>query len=112
VRLPDQHRRRGDLEGGLLGPDAVEAHVVHLREDAARGRSSQPGAMVTSPRATAPVPHVPGLGQHTPEILEDLGYADAEIAALVDRGVVAAGLDPLPAATESVGAAEGSMPPR
>jgi len=44
--------------------------------------------------------------------LEDLGYADAEIAALVDRGVVAAGLDPLPAATESVGAAEGSMPPR
>ena len=61
------------------------------------------------------------------EILEDLGYADAEIAALVDRGVVAAGPDPLSTksvestrsirphhgpATEPVGAAEGSMPPR
>lgn len=62
--------------------------------------------------ATAPIPHVPVLGEHTPEILADLGYGGPEIAALVDRGVVAAGLDPLPAATESVGAAEGSMPPR
>ena len=40
-----------------------------------------------TPRATTPL-----LGQHTAEILREHGFGAAEIAALVERKVVAAGV--------------------
>ncbi|MGE4046899.1 MAG: hypothetical protein AB7F35_18700, partial [Acetobacteraceae bacterium] len=33
--------------------------------------------------------HAPTLGQHTREVMQELGYAEADIAALMERKVVA-----------------------
>ena len=37
----------------------------------------------------APQPHVPSLGEHTREVLDEAGYSEAEIAAFEQAGVVA-----------------------
>ncbi len=38
--------------------------------------------------ATREAGPAPGLGQHSKEILAELGYSEADIAAMVDQGVI------------------------
>lgn len=59
-------------EGRLVAP----AFPVNYQDEAA-------------PRA--PLRPAPRLGEHTRQVLGDMGYSDADIAALLDRGAVVAG---------------------
>ena len=43
----------------------------------------------TMPRITGPAP---GLGEHTRQILQEVGYSEAEVASLLATGAVSIGL--------------------
>jgi crotonobetainyl-CoA:carnitine CoA-transferase CaiB-like acyl-CoA transferase len=88
--------RRHEITFGLLG---VVRDVPHDEQAVANG-AIVPSAVAEMPRTIsapirlsfAPVPEMPGPapghGQHTDEILAELGYSTAEIARLRKRGAV------------------------
>lgn len=66
--------------------------IVHEYEHRSAGRYRAVGAPVRFDLEPLPFPGpAPALGEHSGEILGQLGYSDAEIADLVARGVVMAG---------------------
>ena len=88
--------RRHEITFGLLG---VVRDVPHDEQAVANG-AIVPSAVPEMPRTLsapirlsfAPVPEVPGPapehGQHTDEILAELGYSAAEIEHLREKGAV------------------------
>lgn len=91
----------GFVEQGAVGGPVVQlpdvpddAQVQHNRicievphsEKVGRVRQARPPARFGQP--LAPVGPAPHLGQHSRQILAGLGYDDAAIAALVDKGVL------------------------
>jgi crotonobetainyl-CoA:carnitine CoA-transferase CaiB-like acyl-CoA transferase len=80
------------LEPGQVfeDPQVVHNGTIHTWEHPVAGRVRQPRHPVRFAASPTPVPEqVPGLGEHTDEILADLGRTDAEIAALRGSGAVA-----------------------
>ena len=70
-------------------PDPVEAPKSAL--GAASRSKKKPEAPKVEPKAEAPKPEVkpaPALGQHTDEVLREIGYTSEEIAALRKKKVV------------------------
>lgn len=88
----------GDVPWGALHSTAEVVDHPHLLE---RGRwreislpSGDPSEVLDHPFLTElprddDVPHVPGLGEDTTHVLAELGYTSAEVARLLERGVVA-----------------------
>ena len=106
VRAADRRRRCVDdlVEAGIpvariLEPDEVfdDEQFVHngtfvTWEHPQAGRLRQPRHPVRFASAETPVPEwVPGLGEHTDEILAELGRTPEQIAALRDGGAVVLG---------------------
>ena len=61
-------------------------------EDGQGGVFRSPAAPARFPGADLQVrPAPPGLGEHTREVLAELGYSEAEIGALFDSGAAAGG---------------------
>jgi crotonobetainyl-CoA:carnitine CoA-transferase CaiB-like acyl-CoA transferase len=71
-------------------PQVVHNRTLHTWEHPVAGRLRQPRHPVRFASSPTPVPEqVPGLGEHTDEILAELGRTDADIAALRECGAVA-----------------------
>jgi crotonobetainyl-CoA:carnitine CoA-transferase CaiB-like acyl-CoA transferase len=71
-------------------PQVVHNGTVHTWDHPVAGRVRQPRHPVRFASSPTPVPEqVPGLGEHTDEILAELGRTDADIAALRESGAVA-----------------------
>ena len=71
-------------------PQVVHNGTLHTWDHPVAGRVRQPRHPVRFASSPTPVPEqVPGLGEHTDEILAELGRTDADIAALRESGAVA-----------------------
>ena len=71
-------------------PQVVHNGTLHTWEHPVAGRVRQPRHPVRFASSPTPVPEqVPGLGEHTDEILAGLGRSDADIVALRSAGAVA-----------------------
>jgi crotonobetainyl-CoA:carnitine CoA-transferase CaiB-like acyl-CoA transferase len=85
------------------GPDVAANGFVVAYEHPVWGRLEQPGPFVrlseTPGRIETPPPL---LGQHTREVLRDLGYDEASIDALHERGVVRSASLPLASASPNL----------
>ncbi len=70
-------------------PQVIHNGTIHTWEHPVAGRVRQPRHPVRFASSPTPVPEqVPGLGEHTDEILVELGRTDAEVAALREAGAV------------------------
>jgi crotonobetainyl-CoA:carnitine CoA-transferase CaiB-like acyl-CoA transferase len=70
-------------------PQVVHNRTLHTWEHPVAGRLRQPRHPVRFTSSPTPVPEqVPGLGEHTDEILAELGRTDVEITALRASGAV------------------------
>jgi crotonobetainyl-CoA:carnitine CoA-transferase CaiB-like acyl-CoA transferase len=58
-------------------------------EDSASGSYRRYGKMITQDRDTDPLGGAFRSGEHTRSLLAEIGYSESEIAALIDRGIVA-----------------------
>jgi crotonobetainyl-CoA:carnitine CoA-transferase CaiB-like acyl-CoA transferase len=71
-------------------PQVVHNGTLHTWDHPVAGRVRQPRHPVRFASSPTPVPEaVPGLGEHTDDILAELGRTAAEIAALREAGAVA-----------------------
>jgi crotonobetainyl-CoA:carnitine CoA-transferase CaiB-like acyl-CoA transferase len=71
-------------------PQVIHNGALHTWDHPVAGRVRQPRHPVRFASSPTPVPEqVPGLGEHTDEILAELGRSDAEVAALREAGAVA-----------------------
>ena len=71
-------------------PQVVHNASIHTWEHPVAGLLRQPRHPVRFASSPTPVPEqVPGLGEHTDEVLTELGRTEAEIAALRAAGAVA-----------------------
>jgi crotonobetainyl-CoA:carnitine CoA-transferase CaiB-like acyl-CoA transferase len=72
-------------------PQVVNNQVIHEFEqpDVGMIRQARPAARFEKSPAVAPRP-APILGQHSQEVLEELGYGQGEIAAMARDGIVVA----------------------
>lgn len=71
-------------------PQVLHNETLHTWDHPVAGRLRQPRHPVRFASSPTPVPEqVPGLGEHTDEILAELGRTDADVAALRDAGAVA-----------------------
>ncbi|MBI4189382.1 MAG: CoA transferase [Betaproteobacteria bacterium] len=81
-----------ELEDALTDPQVVHNRMTVELDHPKIGRHTivnNPIKMSrTMPQITGPGP---GLGEHTKEILRELGYSDVDIAALLAKGAVSAG---------------------
>jgi crotonobetainyl-CoA:carnitine CoA-transferase CaiB-like acyl-CoA transferase len=77
------------VDQALAQPQVIARDMVLTTEHPTAGTLRMPGSPVrlSEHRATVRRPP-PQLGEHTDEVLGELGYSDADIAALRDRGVV------------------------
>ncbi|MDD9906864.1 MAG: CoA transferase [Rhodospirillaceae bacterium] len=75
----------------LDDPQVIANEIVVEMDQPGVGRMRQarPAALFGDTPSHSPRP-APGLGQHSREILSEVGFEDAEIAALIGRGVVGA----------------------
>ncbi|HEY9218267.1 MAG TPA: CoA transferase, partial [Phenylobacterium sp.] len=75
----------------VVADPQVIANGCFLEIDAGDGTTNlSPASPVRFPGADLGVrPPAPGLGQHTREVLGELGYSDAQIAAMAGSGAVA-----------------------
>ncbi|OZM77909.1 CaiB/BaiF CoA-transferase family protein [Pseudonocardia sp. MH-G8] len=96
--LADAFARAGIWFAPVLGYDEVEQHpqIVHNGLIEEVGDGSWSGRVVKHPvRYDGELPpvrrHPPRLGEHTGEVLAELGYDGPRIQDLLDRGVVRAG---------------------
>lgn len=77
-----------DLRETFCDPQ-VQAQEMRLELDQASGRIPVTGFPVKMREAPASVYHpVPRLGEHTPQLLAELGYSQAELESLQARGVI------------------------
>jgi len=74
------------------------------------GRTVVPRLPGVPPEAAAPIRPAPGIGEHMIAVLEGLGAPGAEIASLLDDGVVVAGRGQATAPHEA-GLARGALSP-
>lgn len=84
------HERVNEFADFLKHPQVEATGLISWLEHPGMGRipvPNVPGLQVLADGA--PLARAPGIGQHTREILGDHGYADLEVAALTDRGVIA-----------------------
>jgi crotonobetainyl-CoA:carnitine CoA-transferase CaiB-like acyl-CoA transferase len=71
-------------------PQVVHNGTLHIWEHPVAGRVRQPRHPVRFASSPTPVPEqVPGLGEHTDEILAELGRTEAQIGSLREAGAVA-----------------------
>ena len=76
----------------LDNPQVVENGIVEIRDDPALGPVRQPRSAARFDRTPAAARALaPFLGADNADILGELGYAGADIAALAERGVLAEG---------------------
>ena len=70
-------------------PQIIENEIVETREhpDIGTIRQPRPAARFTEAPASGR-DHAPGLGEHTREILKDLGHDEADIEALSKAGIL------------------------
>ena len=75
----------------LDDPQVIANEIVVEMDQPGVGRMRQarPAALFGDTPARRPRP-APGLGQHSREILTELGFENTEVAAFIDRGVVGA----------------------
>lgn len=78
------------LEEALANPDLHAAGLLHTFEHPRLGPTTMPAPPVTFSGATyRPAETTPEFGEHTDQLLRELGYDEAVIDRLVDDGIVA-----------------------
>jgi succinate---hydroxymethylglutarate CoA-transferase len=77
-----------DIEGALENPFVTEHGRLQTLEHPERGSFRLVAPPVRCPGEPAPARPGPGLGEHTRELLEGLGYEAARIDSLAAQGVV------------------------
>ncbi|WP_142060204.1 CaiB/BaiF CoA-transferase family protein [Pseudarthrobacter sp. B4EP4b] len=76
----------------LQDPATLEHEVVHIRPSDDGGTFMVPGRYATFSRTQRRGPlSPPGTGEHTTAVLQDAGFAEDEVQALIDAGVVRTG---------------------
>ena len=78
------------LEEALADPDNLAAGLLHRFEHERLGPATLPAPPVSFSAVTyEPADHTPAFGEHTDELLRELGYDDVTIERLVADGIVA-----------------------
>ena len=91
VELAVEYDRAGFIASLFDDPVNRERGRVVTFDWGPRGRTEQPAFPLVfgpAPRPPAPVAGIPGLGEHTGELLEALGFDAAEREALADAKVI------------------------
>jgi crotonobetainyl-CoA:carnitine CoA-transferase CaiB-like acyl-CoA transferase len=100
-RTRDQWRAFNDEHDAMIEPmldldEALASDLVREREMVAEVEQPElgPVRLVGSPLKLSRTPAdparpAPALGEHTEEVLRDAGFADEEIASLIDSGAAA-----------------------
>jgi crotonobetainyl-CoA:carnitine CoA-transferase CaiB-like acyl-CoA transferase len=77
------------IDAALAHPQVVARNMVVTAEHPTAGKLRMTGSPIKLSRYTATVRRPPPeLGEHTDEVLRELGYTDQDIVALRDAGVV------------------------
>ena len=80
----------GNLEGFYENEHAVEAGMIYEGEHRTFTGLKQPGTLVHfSETPTVDNPAAAVLGQHTVEVLKEMGYSSEEIEGMIEAGIVA-----------------------